>query len=363
VNIGIYLLGSLGDTLVAVPAFWAVRHQYPQANIILYTDVAAGRSLVRSTDVLSGSGLVDEVVEYVSGDASAGRFRKARGIGKLWQTIRSRRLDLLIYLVQGYRDKPRVTRDLLFFRTCGIRRLIGFEGMPATPAFQPGNLIRQPTQADQFLFRLAAGGLPVPPPCQGKSDLNLGPADFVCVSTWKSKTPDSGNRPWIAFGPGTKMPAKQWPIERFAEVGNQLIRDYDAWPVIFGGAEDRAAGSRLLETWGRGAMAAGELNVRAAAAALQSCLLYVGNDTGTMHLAASAGIPCVAIFSARDYPGLWEPYGVGHAVIRSEVPCAGCYAQRCPREDNLCMSRIGVASVLDACRKILDQKPGLVRVA
>jgi ADP-heptose:LPS heptosyltransferase len=159
------------------------------------------------------------------------------------------------------------------------------------------------------------------------------------------------------------MPAKQWPIERFAEVGNQLIRDYDAWPVIFGGAEDRAAGSRLLETWGRGAMAAGELNVRAAAAALQSCLLYVGNDTGTMHLAASAGIPCVAIFSARDYPGLWEPYGVGHAVIRSEVPCAGCYAQRCPREDNLCMSRIGVASVLDACRKILDQKPGLVRVA
>lgn len=352
-RIGIYLLGSLGDTLVALPALWAVRHQYPDSHISLFTDVTIGQALVRSLDVLEGSGLVDEIVEYSSGSESAGRFRKGMGILKLWRGLRAARLDLMIYLVQGYRDKPRVGRDRLFFRTCGIRRLAGFEGMPLTPVIRRGALARQPTQADQFLYRLAAAGLPVPPPGQARADLNLGPRDYAKADAWTRTGPDDGGRRRVAFGPGTKMPAKLWPEERFAEAGRQLIGEYDVWPVIFGGAEDRAAGVRLLAAWGRGSMAAGELGIRASAAALGRCACYVGNDTGTMHLAASAGVPCVAIFSARDYPGLWEPYGPGHIVLRTEAPCSGCYAQICPRNDNLCLNRIAVDEVVAACRKAL----------
>jgi ADP-heptose:LPS heptosyltransferase len=271
--------------------------------------------------------------------------------------LRAARLDLMIYLVQGYRDKSRVGRDRLFFRTCAIKRLAGFEGMPLTPVVRRGDLARQPTQADQFLFRLAAAGMPVPPPGCGRADLNLGSEDFAKADAWKRNGPDDGGRRRVAFGPGTKMPAKQWPEERFLEVGRRLIREYDVWPVVFGGPEDRASGTRLIAVWGRGSLAAGELNIRASAAALGACSCYVGNDTGTMHLAASAGVRCVALFSARDYPGLWEPYGPGHRVLRTEAPCSGCYAQTCPRGDNLCMNRIEVGPVVEACRQILGGSP------
>jgi ADP-heptose:LPS heptosyltransferase len=81
---------------------------------------------------------------------------------------------------------------------------------------------------------------------------------------------------------------------------------------------------------------------------LERCALYVGNDTGTMHLAASVGTPCVAIFSARDNPGKWEPTGPGHIVLRHEVPCAGCMLETCVDNDLECLKAISVDEVLAA---------------
>ena len=59
------------------------------------------------------------------------------------------------------------------------------------------------------------------------------------------------------------MPAKRWPLDRFIEVGQTLIERFDIWPIVFGGAEDSADGQRLLEAWGRGYNAAGQLSLRA----------------------------------------------------------------------------------------------------
>src|SRR5262249_21962501 len=151
----------------------------------------------------------------------------------------------------------------------------------------------------------------------------LGPDEENEVTSWMQGLSSDGGKPWIAFGPGSKMPAKRWPLDRFAAVGKRLIHEFDVWPVVFGGAEDQPDAERLLAEWGRGYNAAGGLSVRGAALALKRCLLYVGNDTGTMHLAAAVGTPCVAVFSARDWPGRWYPYGSGHRVFRSRIECEG----------------------------------------
>jgi len=165
--------------------------------------------------------------------------------------------------------------------------------------------------------------------------------------------PPAGGRPWIGVGPGGKMPAKRWPVERFDDVIGALIRERDVWPVVFGGPADRALGTALVNVWGRGYVAAGSLDVRAAAEALSRCLLYVGNDTGTMHLAAAVGTRCVAVFSGRDFPGKWEPYGPGHRVLRAPVECEGCMLKECQEKGNLCLTSIGVEDVLEACRQTL----------
>jgi ADP-heptose:LPS heptosyltransferase len=149
------------------------------------------------------------------------------------------------------------------------------------------------------------------------------------------------------------MPAKRWPIERFGAVVAALMERHDIWPVVLGGPEDRAHAELLLSTWGRGYNAAGNLSVRGSAMALQSCALYLGNDTGTMHLAAAAGTPCAAIFSARDWPGAWYPYGVPQRIFRTGLDCEGCYLVECTERGNECLTRIAVAEVVAGCEELL----------
>ena len=175
------------------------------------------------------------------------------------------------------------------------------------------------------------------------------------VDRWANEKVPYAGRAWIGVGPGSKMPAKVWPVERFIEVVSKLIRDHDIWPVVFGGPEDRALGLKLVEHWKCGSVAAGELGVRPGIAALARCLLYLGNDTGTMHMAVAAGLPCVAVFSSRDYPGIWYPYGDGHVVFRTSIDCEGCMLQVCPR-NNECLFSIGSGDVFCAAERIVSRK-------
>jgi heptosyltransferase-2/heptosyltransferase-3 len=76
-----------------------------------------------------------------------------------------------------------------------------------------------------------------------------------------------------------------------------------------------------------------------------------------MHLAAAVNVPCVAIFSSRDRPGLWSPQGEGHQVFRSQIDCEGCGLVECVVRQNECLTRISATEVLDACREILAKRP------
>ena len=92
----------------------------------------------------------------------------------------------------------------------------------------------------------------------------------------------------------------------------------------------------LSDRWGSGYNAAGALGIRSSLAAMKHCELFIGNDTGTMHMAAAVGLPCVAIFSSRERPGLWYPPGEGHRVFRSAIECEGCGLVECLELGNEC---------------------------
>src|SRR5262249_38222838 len=109
------------------------------------------------------------------------------------------------------------------------------------------------------------------------------------------------------------------------------------------------------DAWGRGYNAAGALSVRASSMALRNCVLYLGNDTGTMHLAAAAGTPCVALFSARDWPRAWDPHRVPSPGFRTTVVCEGCYLVECVERANECLTRITVEEVVGGCEALLSE--------
>ncbi len=348
----LYRIGQIGDTVIALPAIWAIRRSFPKAFLALLNDQQTGRDCLPALAALPARGLCDGFLSY-----PAGRDGAAWGkIIRLILQIRRQQFDTLVYLAPRFRSPRQIRRDLFFFRLAGIKRCIGEQGMADYGRLAGKRpLPHLDHEADHLLSRLGRSGLPVDPPGQGCMDLLLTAAEKEAAAAWLAahagrKGPESR----IAMGVGSKYPAKIWPRERFARLGQHIISELGGTPIIFGGPEDRSIGQSLLNEWGAGANAAGELSVRQAAAALSYCRLYIGNDTGTMHLAAAVGTQCLGIFSARDFPGRWHPYGSRHKVFRAEVSCAGCGTADCSHMT--CLKAIEVQEVIQACREALKNQ-------
>lgn len=348
-NILIFHIGHLGDTLMIVPSLRALRAHYPHASFTLLSDRILGNGYVLGASLFEGMDFFDQVITFPK---IRGPLKKAVNPVFWLQTgwrLRRRKFDAVAYLVPSMRRPGQIERDKRMFRLAGIRNFLGFSGFEAS--IQKAANPNEPWQheADAILHRLALDGVEVP--WQGQADMRLEVTKKEKENVdvfFAGRDMQHGGRIMIGFGPGSKMQAKKWPPERFIKVGKKLIASHDVWPVIFGGAEDRAIGDELVLAWGRGYNAAGALGLREAAEGLSRCILYIGNDTGTMHLAAAVSTPCVAIFSARDLKDKWNPYGKGHVVLRKNMDCAGCELEFC--EHKTCLMQIEAAEVIQAAQ-------------
>jgi len=350
----VFRIGQLGDTIISLPAMQAIRSQYPDAYLTLLCDRHPGKSYVLASDLLGGDALFDDFLSYpVREDLTVSRWWS---IAPLFAAIRRGKYDAVAYLAPSERSPKQIERDHKFFQFAGVKYFMGMTNFVRLPEKIPGNpLPHLPSEANLLLNRIRADGIPVPQSEQVAADLRLGLSEKAEVAGWLGQLPSDDGRPWIGVAPGSKMPAKRWPEGRFRDTVARLVEEFGVWPVVFGGKEDAAIGQRLLAAWGGGYNAAGELSLRGAAAALRHCALLLTNDTGTMHLGAAVGVPCVAVFSSRAAPGLWDPLGRGHKVFRSQIECEGCGLIECERQ-NECLQRITVAQVLAACTTILGER-------
>ena len=349
----VFRTGHLGDTLVAVPAFWAVRHAFPAAEISYLSSADLNNpTYVSARDVLPEKGMFDSWISYPN---LSGGFRDIVSLVRLALVLRRSRFDAVIYLMTRYRTAKQIERDRVFFRLAGIRKLIGadFVKKHNLPIVIPRPVPRIEKEGSFLIRLLEQAGIGAP--AGNATDLALTDEERQTTRDWmRSKGVDHYGGPRIAVAPGSKWDSKIWDERRYAYVVERLIREFDASPIIFGGPEDREKGDRRIANWGRGANAAGELNVRRAAAGLAQCTLYLGNDTGTMHLAAAVGTPCVAIFSAVDWAGRFEPVGDQHILFRRTVECEGCHSPIC-LTDRRCLDLIAAEDVYQACTEVLER--------
>ena len=351
----VYRIGSIGDTVVALPALWEIRRRFPNAHIALLSNAPENKNYASARSVLPEEGLIDQWLTYPTRD---GRTKASRSMWQLLLELRRQHFDSLVYLAPRGRKRIDVWRDLLFYYVAGMHRVFGHKGVDRLPERDFGR--PQPTmehEADHLLRRLELSNIPVTPLSDRTMDLAITASESEYVREWLAAQLgtgfDVGNL--IGIGAGSNWGSKTWPEERYAELGQRLIHELDVFPIILGGPNDIERNERLIALWGRGVNAAGQLTVRQTAAALAKCRLYVGNDTGTMHMAAAVGTSCVVAFSAQDLPGRWYPYGKGHIVLRHAVPCAGCMLRECDR-DLQCLTLIEVEDVLEACRKVLGTR-------
>jgi ADP-heptose:LPS heptosyltransferase len=337
----VFRVGQLGDTVVSIAAIRAIRAAHPGARIVLLTDRQRHLRTVDAWDVLGPTGFLDDVL-YLPVPWTFADLARTRA------AIRALRAERMYYLTPMPRTAWQVWRDRFFFRTlCGIERIVGLRPTPAYPVRDSSRrLIRIESDSNRLRASIAGETITAAPtPLDHRLPLSAAHRERAAARLAAM----TGSR-LIAFAPGSKMPAKMWPLERFAAAGAQLLARYPdvRLLVLGGGAEEEQAAQTLTAAWGSRSVNLVGLPIWDTAAVLERCSLYIGNDTGTMHLAASVGVPCVAIFSARDNPGRWEPAGPGHVVLRREVPCAGCVLTDCVEHQKICLTSIGVDEVVAA---------------
>ncbi len=175
--------------------------------------------------------------------------------------------------------------------------------------------------------------------CSLLSQKDIGEDDFLV-----------GVSPGAAFGP-----AKRWPAERFAEIGDRAVEAWHAKVLILGSKGDRPIGECIdanmkHETLNLcGSTALGEVM-----ALIDRCRVFVTNDSGLMHIAAALNVPTVAIFGSTD-PVATGPRSENAVVVKSEVDCAPCLKPVCPG-DFRCMLDIGADRVWDEMLHLTMQR-------
>lgn len=169
-------------------------------------------------------------------------------------------------------------------------------------------------------------------------------------------------RPLIALGPfaGNSV-LKQWPVSRFAALGRRLVAGGGA-VVVVGGGGDREQAERICAEIGPGAVSlAGAASLPQTAALLRRCSLFVGDDSGPMHLAAAAGIPVIGLFGP-SCPHRFSPWTPKKQVLWHPLPCSPCSVVKagenhadcctvCIFPEPLCIQSITVEEVEAAVRK------------
>lgn len=337
----VFHIGHLGDTVMILPSLWALRRTFPEARFTLMTDHVGESGFVHAAELFRDTDFFDDVISF---EKNLRDRRHLSSMLRLLPQLRRQRFDAAVYLVPSLRTPRQIQRDRLYFRAAGIKHLIGFRDARAdAPVGAPAH------ESLRIMRRLAADGIDA---SSVSFDLKIGRAERARLDEWlEAHGIDLAGKRCVAVAPFTKMPAKRWPTERYELLVAHIVRAYGVFPIIFGGADERSAGDALLARWAIGYNAAG-LPVRETAALLQRCRAFVGADSGNMHLAAAVGVPCLAIFSARDEIGKWHPWGDQHIVLRKDIDCAGCLLTFCSHRS--CLMQISVDEAIAAAEKLLD---------
>ena len=336
----IYRLGSVGDIVVALPALHLVASAWPEAERRLLTNAPAAGKAAPAEAVLGAPGLVNGYFAYTAG------VRNPLVLLALWWRLLRWRADVLVYLAAP-RGVRAARRDAWFFRACGIRRLVGVP-------------LREDMQANQ---RAAEGMVEAEWARLARCVRELGVADCwdLRLTAAEKARGQALEGDWVMCSVGTKMQSNDWGAERWRQLLGQVSKAYPGLGLALTGvAEERAASNLAASQWqGPVVNTCGELTVRETAGMIARGKVFLGHDSGALHLAEAAGVPVVGVYSARNLPGRWFPHGARDQVVYHAVDCRGCRLETCVVEAKKCIESITVEEVFARVANVLGP-PGSV---
>lgn len=322
-RIALVKLGALGDVVNSLPFVQRLRAGYPHAEITWIIGPAAHA-------LVAGHPAVDRFLVFDARDRT--RWRA------FLQELRARHFELVI-------DLQRILKSGVITRASGAQHRLGFDrarckegswlftNLELAPNPQPGVTLEQYLEFADFLECP-----PRPPSWELPFTPFPAPAD---------------GRPRVVVNVGATKPANRWYPDRWARVCEALVSECGAEVCLSGGPSDRADVDEVARQCAAPLSDhAGKLALRESVGLIRSARLFIGCDTGPMHIAAAVGTPVLALFGAAD-PARTGPFGAEHVVLTHPVPCSPCRRRHCNVAGHPCMTGLAEERVIERAKAML----------
>jgi predicted lipopolysaccharide heptosyltransferase III len=344
----------IGDVVFTTPAIRAVRRHFPDAWISYLVEPEAA-PVVQSNTHLN---------EVIVAARRRGGWRRVRDDLSLALRLRGRRFDLVIDLHGG-------PRSSWFAWTTGAPQRIGYDvpgrsWMYTTRVHRPRSLRPRHSVQNQWDLLEPLG---IAPPDR-RGDPTEMPEDVEAAGVVAARLAGAGIRAphaLIIVHVSAGNPFRRWPSAAFVALIQGLVaNDPERRIVVTSGPSDEGARRRIIEA-ARGALEparreavvdCGEVDLRELRALMTTAALYIGGDSGPLHIASTTSVAIVAIYGptlpVRSEP--WrDPALVTEAIDVGALPCRPCDQRQCAPGDYRCLTWIAPATVLEAAERALTR--------
>ncbi|HTN76854.1 MAG TPA: glycosyltransferase family 9 protein [Pirellulaceae bacterium] len=324
-------LSAVGDCIHTLPLATAIRARYPRAMIAWCVESGAA-PLVKAHPA------VNRVVVL-----KKGWLKSPAMVWKARSELQALQCEIAI-------DPQSLTKSATAAWLSGARRRIGFaapQGRELAPWLHTDRIVAQsPHVVDKYLELLAPLEIVNEPVRFGF----LPDAASVAVVE-QFLDAQRLHRGFVVMNPGAGWDSKLWPADRYAKVTRHLgqwsrLKSVIAWA----GKRELEWAERIVALSDGHAILAPKTSLLELAALVKAAMMFVGSDTGPMHLAAAMNVPCVAMYGPTR-PEECGPYGVGHAPLQISYHAGTARERR--SADNRAMCAIRVEDVCHACERIL----------
>ncbi|MBI3583295.1 MAG: lipopolysaccharide heptosyltransferase I [Nitrospinae bacterium] len=341
-------LSSIGDVVHTLPVLRTIRYNLPNSYIVWIVEE-------KTREILEGNKDVDRIItintkkwrkgmslrgnpELDSGEAIPAIFRELMDV---INTLRKERFDTAIDL-QGLIKSGVISylsraKTRIGFDSGNCRELLNilFTNKKASPAKEDSHVV------DKNLSLLKPFGFK-----EIKRDFNIfsSQKDGEYINEFLIKNRLIG-KSLIVVNPATGWKTKEWGIKNYAGLCDRIISEIGANIILTWGPGEENMVKGVMDLMAYKPLVAPPTTLKQIVALLRMCELFIGGDTGPLHIAAALKIPTVAIYGPSD-PLRNGPYGDNHFIIHKKIECSGCYKRSCDTIE--CMKLISVDEVFSA---------------
>lgn len=325
----------VGDAVMCLPAFEAIREAKPEAHVAILA-----RPWV--LELFEGQGIAGELIAYDRKGQHSGFF----GREKLARELRAKAFDAAILFQNAFDAAWLVSRAAIPERIGYQRDARGIFLTKSVPV--PKSSETPEHEAYYYLELLRRAGWIAELPRLTRISLRI---DASRRASAEEKLAQSGIRQGamrVAIAAGAAYgSAKCWAPARYAAVADRFVDEFQADVILFGAVGESEVAQRIAAAMRHKPInLVGRTTIGELPALLSTCDVFIGNDSGAMHVAGAVGVRVVGIFGSSDPFGT-SPLTPDFKLVRNPVECSPCYLRKCPI-DHRCMTRISVGDVLSA---------------